>query len=53
MDNDPLRYFMYKNDSTALPLWLHFDDQSKKLFGTPATDDIGIYNFTINVTDGF
>lgn len=47
-DNDDLTFSV-----TNLPAWARFDDQSGRLSGSPAADDVGEYsNIVITVSDG-
>ncbi|WP_166362084.1 calcium-binding protein [Pseudomonas akapageensis] len=48
---DILRYTANMADGSALPVWLHFDDATRTLSGTPANADVATLSIRINAID--
>ncbi|MEN5036762.1 calcium-binding protein [Pseudomonas sp. TWI929] len=48
---DTLRYTANLADGSVLPTWLHFDDATRTLSGTPANADVGALSVRINAID--
>ncbi|MFJ4453914.1 cadherin-like domain-containing protein [Pseudomonas sp. NPDC089392] len=48
---DTLRYTANLADGSVLPTWLHFDDATRTLSGTPANADVGTLSVRINAID--
>ena len=51
-DGDALTYSATRDDGTALPSWLEFDDASRIFSGTPAVADIETVAVKVTASDG-
>ena len=51
-DGDTLTYSATRDDGTALPSWLEFDDASRIFSGTPAVADIETVAVKVTASDG-
>ena len=51
-DGDTLTYSARRDDGTALPSWLEFDDASRIFSGTPAVADIETVAVKVTASDG-
>ena len=51
-DGDTLSYVATLDDGSNLPSWLHFDETTQTLSGTPSNIEVTVYNIKVTAFDG-